>query len=312
MAPHPSRWSPAASALTAFGLLLALNGCGGSSSTTSVSPSSINRCGVSVSGGSSPIPSGGGSGTLTVTVDRECAWTARSESPWISLASAQGQGPANITFSVQPNPNASNRRGSVTVEQQRVEIAQDAAPCGFNVSPSSVDAAAAGGAVSIGVTAPGGCSWTAQSTIPWLSVEPDSGQGAGTVQIAIAANGPAARSASVTIAGTAVQVRQAAASGPPPPPSPPQPPPDSCRYTLKPTHFEAKARSDDVKVEVKTTDGCAWTASSPVTWIRIDDGSRGSGEGEVKLRIDENPGPQRTAAVLIAGEVFTVTQEARK
>ena len=308
MAPHPSRSSLAVTALPTIGLFLALNGCGGSSSTTSVAPSSIDRCGVSVSGGSSTIPAGGGSGTLTITVDRECAWTARSESPWIALASAQGQGPANITFSVQPNPNASNRRGSVTVEQQRVEIAQEAAPCRFSVSPSSVDAAADGGAVPIGVSAPGGCSWTAQSTIPWLSVEPGSGQGAGTVQITVAANGTTVRSGSVTVAGAAVQVRQAAASGPPSP----QPPPGNCRYTLKPTHFDARARSDDVKVEVKTTDGCAWTASSPVAWIRIDGDSRGSGEGEVKLRIDDNPGGPRTATVLIAGEAFVVTQDARK
>jgi hypothetical protein len=316
MAPHPSRWSPAATALTALGLFLGLNGCGGSSSTTSVAPSSIDRCGVSLSGGSSTVPAGGGNGTLTITVDRECAWTARSESPWISLASAQGQGPANITFSVQPNPNAFNRRGNVTVEQQRVEIAQEAAPCRFSVSPSSADAAAAGGTVPIGVSAPGGCSWTAQSTIPWLSVEPGSGQGAGTVQIAVAANGPSARSGSVTIAGTAVQVRQAAAAGPPPPPSPlpppPQPPPSDCRYMLRPSHFDAKAKSDDVEVEVRTRDGCAWTASSPVGWITIEKGSGGSGDGKVKLRIDENPGPPRTAAVVIAGEAFTVTQDARK
>ena len=310
MAPHASRWSPAVTALAVLGLFLGLNGCGGSSSTTSVAPSSIDRCGVALSGGSSTIPAGGGSGTLTITVDRECAWTARSESPWISLASAQGQGPANITFSVQPNPNAANRRGNVTVEQQRVEIAQEAAPCRFSVSPSAADAAAAGGTVPIGISAPGGCSWTAQSTIPWLSVEPGSGQGAATVQIAVAANGPAARSATVTVAGTAVQIRQAAAAGPPSPPSPP-PSPGNCRYTLKPTHFDAKARSDDVKVEVRTRDGCGWTASSPVGWIGIENG-RGSGEGEVRLRIDENPGPPRTATVMIAGEAFTVTQDARK
>jgi hypothetical protein len=98
MAPHPSRWSPAATALTALGLFLGLNGCGGSSSTTSVAPSSIDRCGVSLSGGSSTVPAGGGNGTLTITVDRECAWTARSESPWISLASAQGQGRPTSLF----------------------------------------------------------------------------------------------------------------------------------------------------------------------------------------------------------------------
>jgi hypothetical protein len=295
--------------LAASGLVLALYGCGGTSSTTSVAPSSITRCGVSVSGGASSIPAGGGSGTLTVTVDRECAWSARSESPWISLASAQGQGPATITFSVQPNPDASIRRGSVAVEQQKVEIAQEAAPCRFGVSPASVDAPAAGGAVSIGVSAPGGCPWGAESTIPWLSVEPRTGQGSGTVELTVAANGPAARSGTVTIAGAAVQVRQAAASGPP---SPPPPAPGNCRYTLKPTHFEARARSDDVEVDVSTREGCDWTASSPVDWIRITEGSRGSGDGEVRVRIEDNRGPARSATLTIAGEAFIVTQEARR
>jgi hypothetical protein len=117
----------------------------------------------------------------------------------------------------------------------------------------------------------------------------------------------------VTVAGTAVQISQAATSGPPPLPSPPpQSPPSDCRYTLKPSHFDAKAKSDDVDVEVRTRDGCAWTASSPVGWITIEKGSVGSGDGKVKLRIDENPGPPRTATVMIAGEPFTVTQDARK
>jgi hypothetical protein len=306
MASQVSR-SSALAALAGTGLLLALHGCGGTSSSTSVAPSSITRCGVSVTGGGSPIPAGGGTGTLTITVDRECAWSARSESAWISLANGQGQGPATITFSVQPNPNGSSRRGSVAVEQQKVEIAQEAAPCRFDVSPSSADVATAGGVVSIRVAAPGGCAWTTQSSGPWLSVEPRNGQGAGTVQITVAANGEAARSGSVTIAGAAVQIRQAGASGPPSPP-----PQDNCRYTLKPRDYEAKARSDEVEVDVRTRDGCGWTASSPVDWVRITEGSRGSGEGEVHLRIAENPGPLRRATLQIAGDAFTVTQAAKK
>lgn len=297
----------------AAALLLALHGCGGTSSSTSVAPSSISRCGVAVTGGGAPIPAGGGSGTLTVTVERECAWSARSESPWISLTGGQGQGPATITFSVQPNPNASTRRGSVAVEQQKVEIAQDAAPCRYGVSPASADMAAAGGAASIGISAPGGCPWTAESAVAWLSLDPQNGQGSGTVQVSAAANGPAARSGSVTIAGAAVQVRQAAGAGPPSTPSPPAPPPSQdCRFTLKPTRLEAKAKSDHYDVEVKAREGCAWDASSPVNWVTVDQRGGGSGDGKVRLEVDENRGPARTATLLIAGEQFILTQEARK
>ena len=312
MVSHSSRSSRLSAAFAASGLLLALHGCGNSSSTASVAPSSISRCNVSVTGGSSPVPAGGGTGTLTVTVDRECAWSARSESPWISLTGGQGQGSATISFSVQANPNASSRRGNVAVEQQKVEIAQEAAPCRFDVGPSSVDAAAAGGTVSIGVSAPGGCPWTAQSASPWLTVEPRNGQGGGTVQIAVAPNGPAARSGSVGVAGAAIQVRQAAASGPPSPPSPPSP---DCRFTLKPAHLEVRAKSDDYDIEVKTREGCTWTASSPVSWVTIKDVSRDareSDDGKVRIRVEENAGPARSATLLIAGQPFPLTQDAKK
>jgi Viral BACON domain len=304
---RPSRRSPWLTVPAAVALLLALHGCGGTSSSISVAPSSIDRCGVSVAGGGSPIPAGGGTGTLTVSVERECAWSARSESPWISLTGGQGQGPATITFSVQPNPDASSRRGSVAVEQQKVEIAQEAAPCRYDVSPLSADVGATGGAASIRVSAPGGCPWTAESAVAWLSVEPRNGRGGGAVQVAAAVNGSGARSGNVTIAGAAVQVRQAAAPGPPSPPSPPPAP--ACRFTLKPTHLEVRARSDHYDVEVKARDGCAWTASSPVGWVRIE-GSRGSGEGKVRLQVDENPGPARSTTLISAGEQFSLTQEA--
>ena len=265
-----------------------------------------------MTGGGSPIPAGGGTGTLTVTVDRECAWSARSESPWISLTAGQGQGPATVTFSVQANPNASTRRGNVAVEQQKVEIAQEAAPCRFDISPSSVDAGATGGGVAVRVSAPGGCAWTAQSANPWLSVEPQTGQGGGTFQISVAPNGPAARSGSVTVAGVAVQVRQAAASGPSSPPSPPSPPSSGCDYNLKPTRLEVKAKSDDYDIEVKTEKSCRWTASSPVSWVTIKDVSRDSGDGKVRIRVEENRGPARSTTLLVAGEPFGLTQEAPK
>jgi hypothetical protein len=102
----------------------------------------------------------------------------------------------------------------------------------------------------------------------------------------------------VTIAGTAVTVQQEGVL--------------PCTYTLKPRSLEIKARQDEADIEVKTRDGCAWSASSPVPWVTIREGSSGSGDGKVRLRIDENTGPARSTTLVVAGEPVSLTQEAAR
>jgi hypothetical protein len=221
----PTRPARFVSPLLATGLavLAAVTGCGNSTSTNVAGPS-ISKCGVSITGGSSPAPAAGGSGTLTVSTARECAWSARSESPWITLSSSEGQGTASLGYSILPNPNGTLRRGTVAVEDQRVEIAQEPAPCGYDVSPLSVDVAAGGGVVELSLAAPGGCGWTIRPSDTWLSTEPSSGAGATAVRLVVAANPGPARTANVSIGDATVAVRQAANSTAPPPPPPPPPP----------------------------------------------------------------------------------------
>src|SRR5688572_25719149 len=161
--------------------------CGNSASVNVAGPS-IDRCGVSVSGSGAPAPAGGGSGALTVTTERECAWSARSESSWISLGRAEGQGPATLTYSILPNPNGTLRRGNVAVGDQRVELSQEPAACRYEVSPSSAELGATGGTIDVNVMAPGGCAWTAQVGESWLSLQPLTGTGAGTVNVHVAPN----------------------------------------------------------------------------------------------------------------------------
>ena len=188
--------------------VLAVTGCG-NSTNVNVSGPSITRCGVSITGSSSPAPAAGGTGTLTVSTARECAWSARSESSWIALSSTEGQGPASLGYSILPNPNGTLRRGTVAVEDQRVEIAQEPAPCRYDVSPVSVDVGASSGAVELNLVAPGGCGWTIRPSDTWLSPEPSSGAGATTVRLVVAPNPGPARTGNVSIGDTTVAVRQA-------------------------------------------------------------------------------------------------------
>ena len=118
------------------------------------------------------------------------------------------------------------------------------------------------------------------------------------MRLLVAPNVGGSRNGTVMIAGTAVTVQQ---DGIVP-----------CSYNVKPKSLEVKGRQDEAEIEVKARDGCAWTASSPVSWATIREGSSGSGDGKVRLRIDENTGPARSTTLVVAGESVSLSQEAPK
>ncbi|MGH9370292.1 MAG: hypothetical protein ACRD15_02040, partial [Vicinamibacterales bacterium] len=72
--------------------MIALEGCG-SSATSITSPSTINRCAITVQAVEAEVPAQGGSGSITVAAARDCTWTAASEAQWLSIKTgATGQG----------------------------------------------------------------------------------------------------------------------------------------------------------------------------------------------------------------------------
>lgn len=76
--------------------------------------------------------------------------------------------------------------------------------CSYSISPDSRTIVAGGGNSSVGVTAGAGCSWTATSNAPWLTITSGgSGNGSGTVNYSVAQNTGQQRSGSVTVSGGA-------------------------------------------------------------------------------------------------------------
>jgi hypothetical protein len=61
-------------------------------------------------------------------------------------------------------------------------------------------------------------------------------------------------------------------------------------------------------VNVQTTAGCGWTASSGAPWITITSGGSGTGNGAVQFTAAANTGPARSGTLTIAGRTFTVNQ----
>jgi len=133
---------------------------------------------------------------------------------------AQGQGDGTVGFRVDANPDPVSRSGAIVIGGERVQLAQQAGACRFDVVRPPENVGADGGGFQAQVRTHAACDWSARSDVSWISVSPTTGRGNATLGVAVAANSGAARSGQVVIAGTTVPVAQVAAQAPPPPPAP--------------------------------------------------------------------------------------------
>lgn len=277
--------------------LLVVAGACTSSTRTVTSPTSA-RCAVELAASPATLDASGGTGQIAIIVNRECTWNARSESAWITLAdSTSGQGEANLGYSVAANGQVTTRRGSVVVNDSRIDIAQAGAPCRFELSAASGSIAATGGALSVTVSAQPTCAWNAVSQVDWLRIEgAREGIGQGTVRLAVSANPGVARQGTVVIAGQSYTVSQAAA------------PPVECQLTVSPLaeSFATSGGEGTLQVSASAAD-CTWSAISNATWISII-AAGGSGNGAVRYAVAANGGAARTGTISISGAAVTVTQ----
>ena len=120
-----------------LGAALGFSGCGSQTSTTTA-PSPLVRCAVTLGVGDATLPAEGGTGRVTVTTERECAWTARSEVSWLSIMGAgSGQGDGAVDYRALANPDPVARRGALALNDARAELTQAAAECVFSLRESS-------------------------------------------------------------------------------------------------------------------------------------------------------------------------------
>lgn len=205
------------------GLVLFVTGC--TSASTSTTAPSATKCEVSATTSSRSFPYTGGSGTIAVTSARECSWTISSDASWLVLEPSSGQGGANLPFRVGANDTPNVRRGTLTIESTRLELAQNGAPCTFHLDNTRVDVDAGAADVRVGVAAMSGCVWSARALASWISVTGGaSASGTAVVTLSIAANNGPARQGAVMIADQTVAVTQQASGSPGPSPVPPPSP----------------------------------------------------------------------------------------
>jgi hypothetical protein len=213
--------------LWALAAVTLVAGCS-SSTSSSLSPTAV-RCEIAATLSAVSFAPEGGNGTVAVTAERDCTWSIAADAAWVVVQGPlQGQGGTSVPYRVTPNATPNARRATVSVNANRLEVAQAGAPCRFQLDRLQVDLGDGGGSAAVRVTALTGCRWTAGSREAWISLTATSGNGPGVVTLGAGPNLGSRRHGTVIVAGQTVAVTQsgATASSPvPPAPTPPSPSP---------------------------------------------------------------------------------------
>src|SRR5205814_6950442 len=146
------------------------SGCTSSETSSEIVAPSADKCQVTAAASPTSFGANGGNGTVTVSAPRDCTWTTATDVSWISVNLRNGQGDATLNYSVARNGSPGTRRGTVTVGSHQLAVAQDGAPCHFDLDRSSADIGVAGGSVGVGLATISGCNWTATSKAGWIAV----------------------------------------------------------------------------------------------------------------------------------------------
>jgi glucose/arabinose dehydrogenase len=122
----------------------------------------------SISPASQTIEAAGGNGTVNVTSQSGCPWTATSNAAWIAItAGSSGSGNGSVNYSVAVNPGA-QRTGMITIDGRTFTITQSGGSL-FNLT---VSLSSGGTKVTVNWTAPSG-----RPATDWLGLyragEPD-------------------------------------------------------------------------------------------------------------------------------------------
>jgi len=156
---------------------------------------------------------------------------------------------------------------------------------------------AEGGDGSVNIATPNGCSWTATSNSPWLTLTAATqGTASGPIAFHVEANDTISlRTGTLTIGGQTLTVTQN---------------PSACSYTLLPANnVGVAATAGDGSVNIATLNGCGWTATSKDPWLTLTGDTQGNASGRVTFHVEANDTfSPRTGTVTIGDQTLTVNQ----
>jgi hypothetical protein len=282
----------------------------------SVVQEGLGTCSVDISPSSASFSDAPASGTFSVSAASHCAWSATSDSPWLSVtAGNSGTGSETVSYALAGNREATSRTGRISVGQRTFTVQQagDTRPsvCEYSVTPLSFSPCmSAPYTMSAAITTQQGCTWTASAGTSWISMAGgQSGSGPGVISFTVSDNWDAPRSGVVMVrwptetAGQNLQVAQA-----------------GCYYAVSTSaisiaaaggngQFNVVQTSDPISCGSATQDRCRWTAQSDVPWITITTTMPQAGDNPVAFSVAVNSsGAARTGRITVRDKVVQVTQ----
>ncbi|MBL8213519.1 MAG: BACON domain-containing protein [Bryobacterales bacterium] len=255
-------------------------------------------CTFTVTPASNSVPSSGGTATFTIGASNGgCAWTTTGLPNWIAPATASsGIGSGSVVFTVQANTGGGDRTATLQIAGQTVTIVQGSSGttvCTTVVTPDAPQVGAAGGPVTFNITvSPSTCNWQISNLPSWITVSgASSGTGPANVQLNVAATTlNTVRSATILVANRTVVVTQASLT-------------NSCTFTYSPSVTTLPAGGGTIQWDITASrSDCAWSLTSPVSWITFVGSSSGVGNGTVSLLVQGNgTGVARTGVFVLGG-----------
>ncbi len=188
----------------------------GQTFTVTQSGVSTEGCTYTLSATSVTLAAKGGSKNVGVKVkSADCAWTAVSNDPFITITSgSSGTGNGKVDYTVPGNTNATPLTGTMTIAGETFTVNQALGGCVFKLSPKTGKLKATGGPKTVKVS-PNltDCTWSAVSNDSFITItDGGSGVGKGTVSYTVAANtNTTALTGSITIGGETFIVTQSGA-----------------------------------------------------------------------------------------------------
>lgn len=245
-------------------------------SSSPIEPDPVPTCSYQATAPSDALPPEGGQLTITITAQAACGWTVRSSSEWITVpANPAGSGNGTVVITVAPNGASTVREGTLTVETQTVRISQrgrTTTPCTFEVTTPSQRFGPEGGTGRASIATAEGCTWTANATEGWLTLDRSSGTGSAEVTYTVAPfTGTTERSASIRVNDRSVTIRQ----------DPVRP---DCQFAVEPTQFDMHWHAQpNVEVRLTTAVGCRWAVRSTAAWLTVEGSSDREGSGILRF-----------------------------
>ncbi len=249
---------------------------------------------------------------MSVTVNALAAtdWDVEVDGTWISVADVgSGHGSGYVTIAINENPSWLARSGTLRIGTETLTINQTGRPSAaldFGISPQQTTASVKGANGLVSVMATPDLPWTATSQANWLTIMPafQNGAGNGNVVYTVSPNPTmASRSGSITVSaatGAALPVKTHTVSQP------------AATAMISADAHTFNAAGETFNVEVTTDDIVNWSIGEDLGWLSVVGSTSRVGSGSVSLVASENlTVDSREATISIAGHPFVVLQKGR-